>query len=295
MNPYKPFLTVVAVIVSLTQAFSNQQSNDSIILVQSIREWEEVFPGVKFTRIRFEQKELFSSNQCLHLIEVAPGAVKFALAAEPLLTTTGEMAQKQNAIAAINGSFFKFTNEYNIEDYNSVNYLRINNVCLADNEYSETGLRKMHQEGAVSILDGALFVLKATSEDNWETTIEGQDVISSGPVLAIERCPEPLRDDSFSTTRHPRTAVATKSDGTVMLFIADGRNAYAEGMSLEELQKTLLWLGACDVINFDGGGSSTMYIRGRGEEGVVNYPCDNRQFDHLGSRKVANALYIVIE
>jgi len=64
-------------------------------------------------------------------------------------------------------------------------------------------------------------------------------------------------------------------------------------MSLDEVQKCLLWLEASDILNFDGGGSSTMYVQGKGDEGIVNHPSDNRQFDHLGSRRVANALYVI--
>ena len=293
MNPTKSFLTAIFLCVALSQALSLTPNKDSLALVQGVWEEEIIYPGVTFKEIRFEQKELFGSNQCLHLIEVAPGAAKFSIAAEPLLTTTGELAQKYQALAAINGSFFKFNYTYNTKDYNSVDYLRINNQRLADNTYGTTGRRQMHQEAAVAILNGELFIVKATTEKGWEGYIYSQDVITSGPPLAIAGRPEPLKMLSFYTTRHPRTAVAKKPDGTVLLVVVDGRNAKAEGMSLQELQSTLLWLGAKDIINFDGGGSSTMYVKGRGENGVVNHPCDNQQYDHLGSRRVANALYII--
>ena len=62
-------------------------------------------------------------------------------------------------------------------------------------------------------------------------------------------------------------------------------------MSLEELQKTISWLGAKHLINLDGGGSTTMYIK---DKGVVNYPSDNKKLDHFGERKVANALLLLI-
>ena len=204
------------------------------------------------------------------------------------------MAQKHDALAAINGSFFKFTDEENTDDYNSVVYLRIDNQRLAGNTYSEDGQRQRHQEAAVVIAEGALYILKATSEEDWESHICGEAVICSGPLLAIDGCLEPLRPDSFYVTRHPRTVVAKKPDGTVMLFIVDGRHIEAEGMSLEEVQKSLRWLGASDILNLDGGGSSTMYVQGKGDEGIVNHPSDNQQFDHLGSRRVANALYVTI-
>lgn len=267
---------------------------DSLALVQAQWVCEEVAPGVTVQQVHFTQEELFASNQFLSLIVVEPSAnVKFALAVEPLLTTTGDMAKERSALAAVNGSFFKFNYEYNDVDYNSVDYIRVNNRRIADNTYTDKGQRQMHQEAAVAILDGVLYIVKATSEKGWEKYIFSQEVITSGPLLAVAGRTESLRETAFNTTRHPRTAIAKKADGTVIMLVVDGRNANARGMSLGELQKTLLWLGATDAINLDGGGSSTMYVKGRDNGGVVNHPCDNQLFDHAGSRKVANAVVVV--
>jgi exopolysaccharide biosynthesis protein len=52
-------------------------------------------------------------------------------------------------------------------------------------------------------------------------------------------------------------------------------------------------LGCKDAINLDGGGSTTMYIKGQPFDGVVNYPCDNKQFDHYGERSVSNVVMIL--
>jgi len=287
----KKLITCMAVLCVIIKGYG--ANPDSLMLVQAKWSCEEIAPGVKAQQLHFNQKELFDSNQFLSLIVVEPSAsVKFALAVEPLLTTTGDMAEKRGAVAAVNGSFFKFNYEYNDVDYNSVDYIRANNQRLTDNTYTNTGQRQMHQESAVAILNGTLYIVKATAEKGWEKYIYGDDVITSGPLLAIAGRPEPLKETPFSTTRHPRTAIAKKSDGTVLLLVVDGRNEQAQGMSLNELQKTLLWMGACDIINLDGGGSSTMYVKGRDDGGVVNHPCDNQQFDHAGSRRVANAVCV---
>ena len=47
-----------------------------------------------------------------------------------------------------------------------------------------------------------------------------------------------------------------------------------------------------DALNLDGGGSTTLWLSGASDNGVVNYPCDNGRFDHAGERKVPNILYI---
>ncbi|MBC7898175.1 MAG: phosphodiester glycosidase family protein, partial [Cytophagaceae bacterium] len=88
----------------------------------------------------------------------------------------------------------------------------------------------------------------------------------------------------FGENRHPRSALAIARDSTTLLMVVvDGRRPWSVGMSLRELGDALLALGAWDAMNLDGGGSSTLWIRGR----VVNYPSDP-----TGERAVGNALFV---
>jgi len=279
----------LCLLVALTFSPLAAQNPDSLALLRGPWQQEDIAPGIAWRQVHFQNKELFGSNQCLQLLVIAPGAGVFGIATEPLLTTTGEVAEKNEALAAINGSFFTFNYEYNTDDYNSVDYIRVNNKRLADNTYSATGQRQMHQRSALAILNGELFIVKASPEKGWEKYIYSQDVLTSGPLLGIDGRLETQREDSFALTRHPRTAVGRCADGTVLLLTVDGRRPEVEGMQLKELQNVLRWLGATDLINLDGGGSTTMYIK---DKGVVNYPSDNKLFDHEGSRKVANAVIV---
>lgn len=47
-------------------------------------------------------------------------------------------------------------------------------------------------------------------------------------------------------------------------------------MSLFELTKMMGWLNADDAINLDGGGSTTLWINNYQENGIVNFPTDNK-------------------
>ncbi len=86
------------------------------------------------------------------------------------------------------------------------------------------------------------------------------------------------------TVRHPRTALGLSEDRhTLYLMVVDGRSSVSIGMTCAEEAALLRELGAYDALNLDGGGSSTMYIRG---DGVVNAPSDG------SSRVVANHLAI---
>jgi hypothetical protein len=88
---------------------------------------------------------------------------------------------------------------------------------------------------------------------------------------------------------HPRTAVGIDVDGRKLLFLViDGRSAVSRGYTMVELATMMRALGAESALNFDGGGSSTLYSRKvTGEMGVINEPSDG-----LRERKVANGLGI---
>jgi hypothetical protein len=81
--------------------------------------------------------------------------------------------------------------------------------------------------------------------------------------------------------RHPRTAMCVTEDNDLLMITVDGRfSGKAEGMSAKELALFIQkhfnprW-----AINMDGGGSTTMYIKGAdtpcGVDGVVNHPCNS--------------------
>ncbi|MCJ8014636.1 phosphodiester glycosidase family protein [Paenibacillus sp. KQZ6P-2] len=89
---------------------------------------------------------------------------------------------------------------------------------------------------------------------------------------------------------HPRTAVGTKADGSVVLLEIDGRQpGFSEGVTLAELGQIMQDMGVVNAINLDGGGSSTFIARmpGETERKLMNSPSDG------GERKTANGLMLV--
>jgi len=90
---------------------------------------------------------------------------------------------------------------------------------------------------------------------------------------------------AFVRDRHPRTAIAKTKDGQLLIATVDGRQpGVSIGMSLTELADLLLEFGASEAINLDGGGSTTMVVRGK----LANSPSDQ-----TGERPVSDALLIV--
>jgi hypothetical protein len=91
---------------------------------------------------------------------------------------------------------------------------------------------------------------------------------------------------------HPRTALGIKRDGSVVLYVVDGRQSHSRGLSLEDLAKHMIALGCVDAFNLDGGGSSALYARFPGIDTspvIKNSPSDASQ------RKVTNGLIFVYE
>lgn len=90
-------------------------------------------------------------------------------------------------------------------------------------------------------------------------------------------------NDGFTNNRHPRTAVGVTAEGKLLLVTVDGRQPMSAGMTLGELAQLMKQLGATDAINLDGGGSTTLAIRGGL---IVNSPSEGRE------RPVANAIVV---
>lgn len=94
---------------------------------------------------------------------------------------------------------------------------------------------------------------------------------------------------------HPRSAVGFSSNGRYLyLLVVDGRQPlYSEGVTLAELAKLMVSLGAQFAMNFDGGGSSTLVVQGPdGRPRILNSPIDN--YVPGRERPVANHLGIVV-
>jgi hypothetical protein len=89
---------------------------------------------------------------------------------------------------------------------------------------------------------------------------------------------------------NPRTAAGVAADGGLLLVTVDGRQpGHSAGATLRQTAELLRALGAVDALNLDGGGSTTMVVRGADD--VLRVA--NRPSDAAGERPVANALAVV--
>jgi exopolysaccharide biosynthesis protein len=106
--------------------------------------------------------------------------------------------------------------------------------------------------------------------------IGGDPVLVRSGKAALGACTSSL------CRRNPRTAVAIRRDGIILLVVADGRQKGSVGMSLSELTRFLIKRGAVDAMNLDGGGSSVMVAKGK----VVSRPVG------MHERSVSSAIVV---
>jgi exopolysaccharide biosynthesis protein len=171
------------------------------------------------------------------------------------------------------------------------NFIMANGFVL-----SASGIRKEELKGLLKLGDKTLLVTnfmavqwRGSTDISSSSGVE--DIVAGVPQLIkngkIDITWEQEKSSkAFVETRHPRTAVAKLKDGKFLMLTVDGRQpGVSVGMNLNELAAYLLELGAVDAMNFDGGGSTTMFLEGM----VVNKPSDKD-----GERKVSDAILVTL-
>lgn len=110
------------------------------------------------------------------------------------------------------------------------------------------------------------------------------DMIAGNPTLlenqaitATDVCP------TYFCDRNPRTGVGITPDGRILLVTVDGRRPGSVGMTPVQFAKLFRYLGATRALNLDGGGSTTMVVKGN----ILNRPSDG------GERAVSSALLVL--
>ncbi|MFZ4506768.1 MAG: phosphodiester glycosidase family protein [Fimbriimonas sp.] len=122
----------------------------------------------------------------------------------------------------------------------------------------------------------------STAPFNWEKM---DQAVGGGPMLVrggrrISQALEEGFNVNISDARHPRTAVGKTAQGDLLFVAVDGRQKISAGLTLAELGDLMVRLGCVEAMNLDGGGSTTLNIRGI----TVNRPSGGAE------RAVANAV-----
>lgn len=110
---------------------------------------------------------------------------------------------------------------------------------------------------------------------------DAQSIVGGWPILVDNGVNQykPGYDE-----RHPRTAIGFNKK-EIYIAVVDGRRAgWSRGMSFHELGELMIKMKCTKAINFDGGGSSTMWVRGK----VRNKVSDGKD------RAVSNGIAVML-
>lgn len=190
--------------------------------------------------------------------------------------TTSGIAQRNNAVAAINAGGFYDANGTGTGRSPYGFILHDGKFVLggdADNsEVNEfIGFTKDGNLVAGNYSKGELI------------SMDIQEGISFGPALIVNGQKMITAGDGGWGVG-PRTAIGQRKDGTVLFLVIDGRQpSYTIGATLRDLQNIMYEQGAYIAANLDGGSSSTLYLNGK----VVNKPADL-----LGERMIPTAFIV---
>ena len=248
---------------------------------------QRLAPGLGWRHTHTQQ--LFHSKQSIQVLDIDTRKRRLSLAfVTDTFLPTSRLAQDSGALAAVNAGFFKIR-----EGRGSATYLRVRGRTVDD--MPAQGHPRLN--GALILRadgHGAPGIEYARPNAAYNADTTGQTVLVTGPVLLLDGKAQALESEpEFNVKRHPRTCACTRGRNRLLLVTVDGRHEnQADGMSLFELTGLMKTLRCRNAINLDGGGSTTLWIRGQPDNGVVNYPSDNKKFDHFGERPVMNALLV---
>jgi exopolysaccharide biosynthesis protein len=131
-------------------------------------------------------------------------------------------------------------------------------------------------------------ILNGTPVERFETArdiVNGAGLlVRDGVTMSNWLATENLQPGTFTDVRHPRTLIGVDRRGDVWLVVIDGRQpSHSVGMTFAELITLCRRLDLQQALNLDGGGSTTMVVKGA----IVNKPSDA-----AGPRPVSDAILV---
>lgn len=185
--------------------------------------------------------------------------------------TASTIAEKNNAILAINGDYYGFRN---------LGFVLRNGTIYRS---SSNGF-----EGLVIYNDGSFDIYDENNTDLDDLYNNGAyQAFSFGPALIDNKIISVSVNDEVgqAMTSNPRTAIGIINDLHYVFVVSDGRTSESSGLTLYELANVMNDLKCTYAYNLDGGGSTTMYFNGK----VINNPTSGNK---SGERKVSDIIYV---
>ena len=212
-----------------------------------------------------------------------PGQLQTAFAGDEYskknAEATSAIAERHNAVFAVNGDYYNYRDNYG---------LVIRNGVLYRDKRSNCDQLLIYSDGSFKV------VFKGEYEEGHGQEYLDAGVVQSfsfGPVLVndgeIVELPKKYIINTADTIREPRTGIGMVEPGHYVFIVADGRrkNWSDKGMALQEMQIVFKEMGCQVAYNLDGGGSATMVLNGE----LVNRSSGSRE------RNVSDIIYLTAQ
>jgi exopolysaccharide biosynthesis protein len=229
-------------------------------------------------------------------LRLDPGKVRIEMGVAgdrlPARETVQGIADRRGALAAVNAGFFALANGA------PAGFLKMRGTVVGRARRPRGAVAFTERSGKARLLFDRVSVVLSpkqkieyqprlgTSEKDWArapSAVGGAGLLMLDGRVLPEWADEQL-SAGFDTTRHPRTLIGVDAQDAIWLVTVDGRQpTLSLGMSFAELQGLSRRLGLKSSLNLDGGGSTTMVVRGN----VVNHPSDA-----AGPRQVSDAILV---
>lgn len=222
--------------------------------------WTDPFPGVRHLH-------RVTSDQDINVLRVelcAAGIAFRATKESEQGKTTSAFATSVGAQVAVNGDFFKIKESFDLE----------RGIAVGDGvAWAPSATPEDESVGQIAFGDDRVELIRDSVLQSVEPWMK--NVVGGRPTLLFNGEKTDTSVHAVLCQKNPRTAVGLdKSKNVVFLVVVDGRAATRVGMTCPELADLMKDLGAYNALAFDGGGSSTMWLEGKG---VLNHPTDGSE------------------
>jgi len=192
---------------------------------------------------------------------------------------TSDIAKDNNAIAAINGGAFTDKADGSLKAGVGANPA---GIIMSSGKIIYDGMKDENQEReAVAFTKSGKLLVGAYSikeMKNFGVT----EAVSFGPAMIVNGQKTITKGDGGWGIA-PRTCIAQRKDGAILLLVIDGRKLQSVGATLKDVQDVLYTYGAYNATNLDGGSSSTLFY----DDEIINKPCGSE-----GERTVPSIIYV---
>ncbi len=257
-------------------------ASDSLAFSKAEWNWQPLCDGVVYGRAQFP---IFGGMQIVSVIKYDRTQVITGVEIarnDKRREATSTQAKRVFAKAAINGAYFDMKTGV------PGTFVSINGEEVGKNRPDYPYFR---MAGMLRVRGYEMLITPSDSSRVHQDAAGWDYVLTCGPLLLYGGEFIPHENRGTYKVVDPRAMIGyDQNSNDAFLVTVDARFAgQATGVRFDELARLAKFLGMTHALALDGGGSRTLWTF---KTECMNYPSDNKRFDHTGQRGVSNIIFI---